>query len=273
MIGKGSSRYWDLRCRLVGIAVSCLVGFLDVASAGVVDFEDLPLEPESFYNGADEAGGFASGGAFFNNTFTDFGGGFTSWSGWSYSNITDNTTPGFMNQYSAIPGTGADGSSNYAVAFTFDPGDSAINMPASTIPQSMLITNTTYAYLAMLNGSQFSKVFGGEKGDDPDFFLLTITGLDSIGGTTGTIDFYLADYRFEDNGVDYLVDSWTEVDLTSLDGAATLSFGLTSSDVGQFGMNTPAYFAIDNLHVVPEPTTIALLVLGGLVTLRRKSSR
>ena len=98
MIGNGLLRNLQFRCRLLGIAIGSLVGFVDVASAGVVDLEDLPLAPESFYNGADEAGGFTSGGAFFNNTFTDFGGGFTGWSGWSYSNITDNTTPGFANQ-------------------------------------------------------------------------------------------------------------------------------------------------------------------------------
>lgn len=273
MIGKALSRNLQFRCRLLGIAVSSLVGFADVASAGVVDFEDLPLTPESFYNGADEAGGFTSGGAFFNNTFTDFGGGFTGWSGWSYSNVTDNTTPGFANQYSAIPGIGAGGTPNYAVAFAFDPGDATIHLPASQFADSMLITNTTYTYFDMRDGSQFSNVFGGPTGDDPDFFLLTITGLDSLDAPIGTVDFYLADFRFADNSLDYLIDSWTEVDLTGLDGAATLSFGLTSSDVGAFGMNTPAYFAIENLHVVPEPATLALLALGGVLALRRKTTR
>lgn len=271
MIGNGLSRYWHLRCQLVVIAVGSLVGFVEVASADVVDFEDLPLAPESFHNGSDGAGGVTGGGAFFNNTFTDFGGGFTGWSGWSYSNITDNTTPGFTNQCSAIPGIGADGSPNYAVAF--DPSDATINLPASLFADSMLITNATYAYLAMRDGSQFANVFGGQTGNDPDFFLLTITGLDPLDAPIGTVDVYLADYRFADNSVDYLIDSWTEVDLTSLEGASTLSYGLTSSDVGAFGMNTPAYFAIDNLHAVPEPVTLTLLAFGGVLALRRKTTR
>lgn len=273
MIVKGLSRYGHLRYHILGIAISSMVGIADVASAGVVDFEDLPLAPESFYNWADGAGGFTSGGAFFNNTFTDFGGGFRGWSGWSYSNVTDNTTPGFTNQYSALPGSGAGGTPNYAVAFAFDPGESTIDLPASMIADSMLITNSTYAYLAMCDGSQFSKVFGGETGNDHDFFLLTITGLNALGEPIGAVDFYLADYRFEDNSLDYLIDSWTEVDLTGLDGASTLSFGLTSSDVGEFGMNTPAYFAIDNLYVVPEPTTLVLLLLGGVTALQRRTAR
>ena len=90
------------------------------------------------------------------------------------------------------------------------------------------------------------------------------------------MDFYLADFRFADNALDYVVDSWTWVDLSSLGVVSSLSFSLASSDVGQFGMNTPAYFAMDNLAVaaVPEPSQAAML-LGGLalvgLAVRRRS--
>jgi len=110
-----------------------------------------------------------------------------------------------------------------------------------------------------------TKKFGGATGDDPDWFLLTITGKDSSDAVTGTVDFYLADYRFDDNSLDYIVDEWTWVDLTSLGGATKLEFDLDSSDVGTWGMNTPAYFAMDDLHSVPEPSTLAIFMGGGLV--------
>jgi hypothetical protein len=50
------------------------------------------------------------------------------------------------------------------------------------------------------------------------------------------------------------------MDLTSLGGAKSLSFDYASSDVGQFGINTPLYFAMDNLtlSVVPEPSSALL---------------
>jgi len=37
---------------------------------------------------------------------------------------------------------------------------------------------------------------------------------------------------------------------------------LSSSDTGSFGMNTPGYVALDDLHVVPEPGSVALLGVG-----------
>src|SRR5438874_4964536 len=97
----------DPRMRLChSTLVACLLGtglFLGSsrsASADLItiDFGDLVLDPESYYNGADGAGGFVSGGAFFNNKYNAQYG---VWSGWAYSNQTDVTTPGFMNQYSA----------------------------------------------------------------------------------------------------------------------------------------------------------------------------
>lgn len=239
------------------------------AYADLIDLEDLTLPPESHYNGSDRAGGFFSRGAFFNNRYDTT---FDFWSGWAYSNRTDVTTPGFLNQYSAyhVPSGGGNNSSNYAVAFNFDKGDASIALPAGTIPQSVSITNTTYTALSMLQGDAFAKKFGGGNGTDPDFLLLTIFGLNDAGNVTGLVGFYLADYRFDDSSLDYVVSSWTTVDLTPLGDASSLLFQLTSSDVGPFGMNTPAYFALDNLQVtpiaeaMPEPTTLALAAMGGL---------
>src|SRR5439155_27363564 len=43
--------------------------------ASIVDLEDVTVPPAGYYNGSDNAGGFYSRGALFNNSFTDFGGG------------------------------------------------------------------------------------------------------------------------------------------------------------------------------------------------------
>ena len=181
-----------------------------------VDFEDLSLPANSHENGTNLSGSFTSRGATFNN---DFDATFDSWSGWSYSNVKDVATPGFGNQYASydVPdsGGGVGGTGNYGVAFDFSPGVSTIALPAGYQPGTVEITNSTYAALSMLNGDQFAKKFGGDSGNDPDFFLLTITGLGSGNQTIGTVNFYLADYRFNDNSQDYVVNHWTAVDLSA----------------------------------------------------------
>ncbi|HQR05851.1 MAG TPA: DUF4465 domain-containing protein [Gemmatales bacterium] len=240
-----------------------------------IDFEDKTLPPNSFYNGSDNAGGFTSRGAFFNNSY---GGGF--WSGWSYSNTSDTTMPGFGNQYSAITGAGVGGGGIYGVAFNYASGASYINLPTVTQPLSVSITNTTYAALSMKFGDSFAKKFGGVTGNDPDFFLLTIqarSGLNGSGAILGAVPFYLADYRFADNSLDYIVKTWNIVDLSSLPvNTQSLTFDLTSSDNGPFGMNTPCYFALDSLVVaVPEPGTIILIssTIAGSYAVRRFQKR
>lgn len=221
------------------------------AGAGEVTFEDLNLAAETYYDGSDGAGGFTSSGVHF-NTFFDDSMGFDYWEGFSYSNTTDTTTEGYTNDSSAIVGSGKDNSTIYGVGYQGFIG----SVPTITFENEgpvtgCYITNTTYAYLAMRDSYFNAKKFGGDTGIDPDWFLLTITGKDAGGNETGTVAFYLADFRFDDNTKDYIVDDWTPVVLTSLGAVKTLEFMMTSSDTNpdpDIGMNTPAYFAIDNIN-------------------------
>ena len=261
------------------LIVCVIAGF---AHAAVSDFENLTLAPESAWNGSDGSGGFSSGNAYFGNVFTDWGGGFTSWDGFAYSNITDTSASGFGSQYNAISGSGANSSANYAIGFAgWTP--STITLNTLHLVDGFNVTNNNYAYYSMLNGDDFAKQFGAtveidsETGnevvvnmDAEDWLMLTITGKDAAGQITADpVEFYLADFRSTDNSQDYIVDSWEYVDITSLGFVKTLEFTLSSSDAGVNGMNTPAYFVIDN--VVPEPATLSLLVLGTLLLRRKKN--
>jgi len=232
-------------------SVACAV------NASVVSFDDLSLSSESYWNGSDGSGGFVSGSASFNNSFTDWGGGYTSWEGWAYSNVTDNTTADYTNQYSAITGS-ALGGTNYSIAYLGFYGLPTITLDTASVVSGMYVTNTTYAYYAMLNGMYDATAF-----DSTDWFLLTITGYDTYGNETGTVEFYLA----KDGSI---LSTWEYIDLSSLGVVSSLTFSLSSSDNDpDWGMNTPAYFAMDNL-IIPEPATMFVLALGGLLLGRKK---
>ncbi|MFO0808718.1 MAG: DUF4465 domain-containing protein [Gemmataceae bacterium] len=268
----------------VTLLTCCLLA--PAVQAQVIDFEDLGLPANSFRNGSANVvppatvstTPFVSRGASFNNRYdTAFGG---TWAGWSISSKTDTTTAGFGNQYSAynLPGGGGDSSATYGVAFqdTFTPVTPTVQLPAGTRPLSVRLTNVTYAALSMRDGDSFAKKFGGATGNDPDFLRLTIRGFDAVNAPTGTIEFYLADYRFANNALDYIVSQWTTVNLTPLANAAQLTFALDSSDNGPFGMNTPAYFTLDNLMLtpIPEPGSFALCAAAiGIGWYRRRQER
>lgn len=229
------------------------------------DIEDVPLAPNSFYNGSDGAGGFTSRGIHFGNEYIPAWG---SWSGFSASNVNDPTTAGFNNSYAVTSGTGVGGSGNYAVGY--DGAGNIATLPSPATVAGLFVNNTTYANLSMRDGDQFAKQFGGASGTDSDWFLLTISGQNAGGSVVGSVDFYLADFRATDPSGDYLITDWTWVDLTTLGrNVKTLQFSLSSTDNTAGFMNTPAYFALDELTVIPEPATWALLVSGCLIAALR----
>ena len=147
--------------------------------------------------------------------------------------------------YAARTADGYNGSSNYIVSQQ----NSLIKLTGNAVGKvvsGFYITNSTYAAISMRDGDMFSKKFGGISGNDADWFKLVIRKY--FGGvlSTDSVEFYLADFRFQNNAQDYILTSWQWVDLTSLGNSDSLLFTLSSSDVGQWGMNTPAFFCIDN---------------------------
>jgi hypothetical protein len=174
-------------------------------------------------------------------------------SGFAYSNKTDSVTSGYKNQYSAKAGRGASGSAKYLVAngqvnyikrLTGYPGFMGFD-----------VTNTTYAYNSMKNGDAFSKKFGGPSGNDSDWFKLTVRGYDTHNShPSDSVIVYLADYRFANNAQDYIVKDWQSVSLslTKFGYADSVTFTLSSSDTGAFGINTPLFFCLDNVRYYEE---------------------
>ncbi len=233
-------KFRNLLCLIVVLTI------VNIANSDIATFEDLSLPAESYWNGSDGSGGFSSGGAYFSNNYDST---WDSWDGFSYSNITDTATGGAAGQYNAIAGGGQGNSANYAIGYVGWASPPRITLDTAAVIEGLYVTNNNNTYYSMLNGDAFAKKFGSEGGNDQDWLMMTITGKDIDDVVTGTVDFYLADYRFADNAADYIVDTWQFIDLTSLGAVKSLEFGLSSSDVGDWGMNTPAYFAVDTLVV------------------------
>jgi hypothetical protein len=267
--------------RRLAIPFALVLALVAQAARGgdiVVNFSDLsynkPFDPNqqfpagpapgtgSYDDGWDLNGGFTSKGALFSNSYDST---FASWSGWAYSDVNDPTTTGptpftgdVNHQFAAITGTAPGGSGNYAIST--GPG-AVINLPSGTSPVSFEVTNTTYSYLSMTLGDSFATKF-----TTGSFFELKIFGFSGLNGTgteVGEVDFFLANYT---SASSLPVNVWTLVNLSSLAGAQSLTFDYASSDVGEFGINTPEFFAMDNLTLsttsVPEPSSVILALTG-----------
>ena len=97
---------------------------------------------------------------------------------------------------------------------------------------------------AITNGG----VFNARAFTENDTLGLIISALNSGIEETKSITYYLAVDGEKNNG-------WIKVPLTALGQAAGLSFRMTTTDIGQFGENTPMYFALDGLTVNTEIAT------------------
>lgn len=230
-----------------------LLGFTANAQT-VATFENFAVQGQGYQNGSTKTKPFESGYIMLNNIYDTAWGG--SWFGFAISSMRDTVTPGYTNQYSAIAGRGYYKSSNYAVGYLH----SVVvltGQAAGKQAKGFWVTNNTYAYLSMKNGdSTFAKKFGGVSGNDTDWFKLTIKGYLNNSSAGKTTDFYLADFQNKDNSKDYIIKDWTWVDLTGLGNVDSIDFTMTSTDTGQYGMNTPAYFCMDNFTTADNYTSV-----------------
>jgi len=135
---------------------------------------------------------------------------------------------------------------------TYDPIPSRITVTDGNAASfsGFYINNNEMAYITMRDGTMFNKKFGGDSGNDPDWFRVKIWGIRADNTVTEPIYHYLAAFRFDDNTLDYIHDSWNWVDLQSMGMGKDLRFTMESTDSGDFGINTPAYFCMDNLTVM-----------------------
>ncbi|MCR5710085.1 MAG: DUF4988 and DUF4465 domain-containing protein [Bacteroidales bacterium] len=135
-------------------------------------------------------------------------------------------------------------SNNFAVVY--DAGQWGANPAALSfadgeprVVESLYIVNTLYTHYVLFYGNDFCAPLANNG-----FFKVTATGY--LGDTvTGTSDFYLA------NKNQQFVTKWTEWKLSDLGFVDKIVFSMSGSEelYGDWGINAPTYFAIDDIAV------------------------
>lgn len=187
---------------------------------------------------------------------------------WNYRTDIEGKTEGWWMTYSnqcsvyntasvdgSNKGAGADGSNTFAVINGYNDGNfnhSAASMSFSGgkeyVIEDLMYCPTSYLYGVMTNGSAYSTNPGMSLESVRGWFKMTVTGYDAAGNVTSTVDEYVADFRDSERKVE-IPTTWTPLNLTGLGKVNKIVFNFTGSDTGAYGMNTPAYMAIDNIKV------------------------
>lgn len=206
-----------------------------------IGFENLPLDKSGYINSQD----IEYEDVLFNNCYqlvSSEWGDYENWSGFALSKQTDTVTAGFQNQFSTIAGKAAEGTTFALLYYSEFDKDSCyfqFKNQQEYLLKSISITNSTYAYLSMRDGDDFSRQFSQKN---KDYLKAIFQAFDVYGHLVGEKEVYLADFR---NGKSLLLDAWVQVDFSDLGEINKVMISFDSSDKGQFGVNTPCYLCID----------------------------
>ncbi|MBR4829612.1 MAG: DUF4465 domain-containing protein [Muribaculaceae bacterium] len=126
-------------------------------------------------------------------------------------------------------------------------------------PVGVYVCNHPWPYYGCLHGDGFGRAF-----EEGDYFELIAHGVDVDGNET-TVSMNLVEFT---DGELKAANDWTFFDLSSLGEVVSVYFTLNSTDVGDYGMNTAAYFCMDKFQVkdASSAQTSELTVADGNVT-------
>lgn len=168
---------------------------------------------------------------------------FAYWGGFMQSKVKD-TDPAnglFANQYAVYNSAAASGDTfllYYYDAYN-EPCD--IVLKESVALQNIKLNLTTYTYASITNEdiNTFARAF-----DEGDYLKVVFTGM-SGNEVTGVVECFVVDYR---DGKRYVATNWDGFSLTGLNGGYDrVRVTIETTDVGEWGANTPLYIAMDDL--------------------------
>ena len=166
------------------------------------------------------------------------------WGGFAQSRVKDaDATNGlFANQYAVYNEAAASGDSFLIYYYDSynEPCDIVVKQQGVSL-RDVMLNLTTYTYASITNEAinDFARIF-----DDGDYLKVVFTGMRG-NEATGVVECYVVDYR---DGKREMTTEWTTFSLANLgEGYDRVSVTIETTDVGEWGANTPLYIAMDNL--------------------------
>ena len=208
----------------------------DVEDKTVATFEEAAISPaaqQSYLAFTTDTTALLASGNYELSQTVAYGGTYVT--GAVVTNITDTTFKDYTDAYKSIAG-GAKGGKNYVVWYEDGLSGNAIKLKTPAVVPGMYVCNNVYAYNSITKGDAIA---GDPFGDD-DWFMLSIGGMLDGKMVNTQVDFYLAKGK-------NVVTDWTYVDLSQLGKVDAIFFTLSGSKTGDWGLNTPTYFCIDDL--------------------------
>ena len=203
------------------------------AQLQVADFENINLAPESEFAFSVDTTGYLESGSFMVQQTVAYDGTYVT--GAVISSHTDTNYESYLDANKSIAGGAYEGQ-NYVVWYADPWTPNNVKLTEAAVVPGMFVCNNVYAYNSMAYGDDWA----GEPFAEGDWFMLTINGALNGVPVNTKVDFYLA-YGTE------ILTEWAYVDLSTLGEVDELTFSMSGSRTGEYGLNTPSYFCIDNL--------------------------
>ena len=267
---------------LIVITFFYLVARAEVITMDLTTATDMALNPVTY--SMDAGIGFYDGTDVWDSTYNDsgvcqfiytndarfmlshlpsqFSYGAQSWEGFTLSKVSQDTA----NVFGCVANGGLAGvGTPYVIGYFSDWVTASQGYSSNIIlfdqeyyPDYVYICQNSNTMKAIAEGG----VYNARPFNEKDTLALIISAIDETYTEKTSLMYYLAVDGEKNN-------AWEKVDLNSLGKTIGLSFRMTTTDVGQFGMNTPLYFALDALTVNTNPITSNLSPLTSPIANRR----
>jgi len=208
----------------------------EVEDKTIATFEEAAISPaqaESYFAFTSDTTAFLESGNYKVQQTVAYAGSYVT--GAVVTNITNTEFKDYTDANKSAAG-GAYAGKNYVVWYEDGFTGNKIKLNTAAVVPGMYVCNNVYALNSMKNGDAIA----GDPFGANDWFKLTISGSLKGQAVNTKVDFMLGE------GTNFVTE-WTYVDLSQLGEVDELSFSMSGSRMGDYGLNTPTYFCIDNL--------------------------